>query len=160
MAPLLCAGITTYSPIMRTKITKGDKVAVAGFGGLGHMAVQYAVKLGTRSRSLTSPKTSARTRPGTGAVKYVNVNNAEELKGLDNTFRVIISTIPAKYDVAMYVKMLKMDGDMVVGRPSRVDEPATVDVATLVFQARRKVWGSQIGGIRRDTGDARLLRRQ
>ena len=83
-----------------------------------------------------------------GAVKYVNVNNSEELKGLDDSFRVIISTIPAKYDPAMYLRMLRMDGEMVVlGLPSRENTPS-VDISTFIFSSRRKIFGSQIGGIR------------
>lgn len=148
VAPLLCAGITTYSPIKHTKIGKGDKVAVAGFGGLGHMAVQYAVKLGAEVTVFDITDDKRQDALSMGAVKYVNVNTPDELKGLDNTFRVLISTIPAKYDLAMYVKMLRLDGDLVVlGLPAMRDQPS-VNAATLLSQSRRRVWGSQIGGIK------------
>jgi len=148
VAPLLCAGITTYSPIRFTHVKKGDKVAVAGFGGLGHMALQYAVALGAEVTVFDITEDKRQDALKMGAVKYVNVNNPDELKGLESTFRVVISTIPAKYDLAMYLKMLQIDGEMVVlGLPAMANMPS-IDVATLIFQARRKVSGSQIGGIR------------
>ena len=148
VAPLLCAGITTYSPIKFTKVMKGDKVAVAGFGGLGHMAVLYAVALGAQVTVFDITEEKRQDAMKMGAVNYFNVRNPEELKGLDNSFRVIISTIPAKYDPAMYLKMLKLDGELVIlGLPAKADTPS-VDIGTLIWQARRKIYGSQIGGIR------------
>lgn len=148
VAPLLCAGITTYSPIKFTNVKKGDKVAVAGFGGLGHMAVQYAVKLGAEVTVFDITEDKRKDALDMGAVKYVNVKNADELKGLENQFRVILSTIPAKYDLGMYLRMLRIDGEMVIlGLPATANTPS-IDAATLVFNARRKVYGSQIGGIR------------
>ena len=148
IAPLLCAGITTYSPIKYTNVKKGDKVGVAGFGGLGHMAVQYAVALGAEVTVFDITEDKRQAAQDMGAVKYVNVNNQQELEGLKNTFNVIISTIPAKYDPRMYVNMLKIDGSLaVVGLPANKDVPS-IDLATLVFQGRRKIFGSQIGGIK------------
>ncbi|MFV0418366.1 MAG: NAD(P)-dependent alcohol dehydrogenase [Dysgonomonas sp.] len=148
IAPLLCAGITTYSPIKYTNVKKSDKVGVAGFGGLGHMAVQYAVTLGAEVTVFDITEDKRQAAQDMGAVKYVNVNNSEELEGLKNTFDVIISTIPTKYDPRMYVNMLKIDGSLaVVGLPANKDVPS-IDLATLVFQGRRKIFGSQIGGIK------------
>jgi len=148
VAPLFCAGIMTYSPIKFTHVKKGDKVAVAGFGGLGHMALQYAVGLGAEVTVFDITEEKRQHALDMGAVKYVNVNNPEELKGLDDSFRVIISTIPAKYDPAMYIRMLRIDGEMVVlGLPSKENTPS-VDISTLIWSARRKIYGSQIGGIR------------
>jgi uncharacterized zinc-type alcohol dehydrogenase-like protein len=147
VAPLLCAGITTYSPIKFTHVKKGDKVAVAGFGGLGHMAVQYAVALGAEVTVFDIAENKRQDALNMGAVKYVNVNHPEELKGLDNSFRVVISTIPAKYDPAMYLRMLKLDGELVIlGLPAKENTPS-IDIATMIWQARRKIYGSQIGGI-------------
>lgn len=148
VAPLLCAGITTYSPIRYVRVKKGDNVGVAGFGGLGHMAVQYAVKLGAKVTVFDIKEEKRADAKRMGAVKYVNVNNPEDLKGLDNTFTFIISTIPAKYDPMMYVKMLKIDGDMViVGLPPTENCP-TITTNSLVFAGRKKIYGSQIGGIK------------
>ena len=149
VAPLLCAGITSYSPIMQAGVKKGDKVGIAGFGGLGHMGVQYAVSLGAEVTvfDITDDKREDALRMG--AIRYVNVNNPEELKGLNNTFDFILSTIPAKYEPVMYLKMLKLNGQLgIVGLPAFRNMP-TLSVAELVMPgARRKVFGSQIGGIK------------
>jgi len=149
VAPLLCAGITTYSPIKAANIKPGDKVAVAGFGGLGHMAVKYAVKLGADVTVFDITNDKKADALTLGAKKYVNVTNQEELKGLDNTFKFILSTIPKKYEPAMYMKMLKENGELViVGLPAMRDMP-NISVASFVFTGgHRKVSGSQIGGIK------------
>lgn len=148
VAPLLCAGITTYSPIHFSKVKKGDKVAVAGFGGLGHMAVQYLVKLGAEVTIFDVTEEKRVDAKRMGAIKYVNVRNPEELKGLSNQFDFIISTIPAKYEPIMYVRMLKMGGEMaIVGLPANENAP-NIQTGSLVFSAHRKIYGSLIGGIR------------
>ena len=92
VAPLLCAGVTTWSPIHFSKVKKGDNVAVAGYGGLGHMAVQYLVALGADVTifDITEEKRADAFRMG--AKRYVNVNNAEDMKGHNNSFDFIIST--------------------------------------------------------------------
>ncbi|WP_269523035.1 NAD(P)-dependent alcohol dehydrogenase [Coraliomargarita parva] len=147
VAPLFCAGITTYSPLKATKVTKGDKVAVAGFGGLGHMAVQYAIEMGAEVTVFDITEVKRQDALEMGAVKYVNVRTPEELKGLKDSFRVIISTIPANYDPGMYVNMLQMGGELViVGIPAN-DERPSIDIGSLVFMSQRKVSGSLIGGI-------------
>ena len=149
VAPLLCAGITSYSPIMYAGVKKGDKVGIAGFGGLGHMGVQYAVSLGAEVTvfDITDEKREDALRMG--AVRYVNVNDPKELEGLNGTFDFILSTIPARYAPVMYMKMLKLDGQMgIVGLPALRNMPS-LSVADLVLSgASRKVFGSQIGGIR------------
>lgn len=149
VAPLLCAGITSYSPLMQAGVKRGDKVGIAGFGGLGHMGVQYAVSLGAEVTvfDITDDKRDDAMRMG--AVRYVNVNNPEELKGLDKQFDFILSTIPARYEPAMYMKMLKLHGSLgIVGLPALNNMPA-VSIADLVLSgATRRVFGSQIGGIK------------
>ena len=147
VAPLLCAGVTTFSPIHFSKVAKGDTVAVAGFGGLGHMAVQYLVALGANVTIFDITEDKRPDAKRLGAVRYVNVNNPEELKGLNNRFSFIISTIPAKYDPVMYVRMLKKNGEMaIVGLPASENTPI-IPTSMLVFAAHRKVYGSLIGGI-------------
>lgn len=147
VAPLLCAGVTTYSPIKRKEVKAGDVVAVAGFGGLGHMAVQYAVKRGAKVTVFDITEDKRKDALTMGAIKFVNVNNPEELKGLDNTYRVIISTIPAKYDLNMYLKMLKLDGDLVIlGFPAQENLPS-LNSGQILFGGTRKISGSLIGGI-------------
>lgn len=148
VAPLLCAGITTWSPIMYAGVKKGDKVGIAGFGGLGHMGVQYAVSLGAEVTVFDITEEKREDALRMGAVRYVNVNNPEDLKGLDGTLDFILSTIPAKYEPAMYMKMLRLDGQFgIVGLPAFRNMPS-LTVADLVFQGARRVFGSQIGGIR------------
>lgn len=149
VAPLLCAGITSYSPIMQAGVKKGDKVGIAGFGGLGHMGLQYAVSLGAEVTVFDITEEKREDALRMGAVRYVNVNNPDDLKGLDKTFDFILSTIPAKYEPVMYLKMLKLDGQLgIVGLPAFRNMP-TLSVAELVMPgARRKVFGSQIGGIK------------
>lgn len=146
VGPLMCAGVTTYSPIMHAGIKRGDKVGVAGFGGLGHMAVQYAVALGAEVTVFDITDEKRDEALAMGAVRYVNVRNDKELEGLSNTFRFILSTIPSAYDPMLYVNMLKVDGDLaIVGMPAAKDAPV---VSALGLRGRRKVWFSVIGGMR------------
>ncbi|WP_342989826.1 MULTISPECIES: NAD(P)-dependent alcohol dehydrogenase [Bacteroides] len=148
VAPLLCAGITSYSPIMQAGVKSGDKVGIAGFGGLGHMGVRYAISLGAEVTVFDITEEKREDAMRMGASRYVNVNNPEDLKGLDRIFNFILSTIPAKYDMAMYVKMLKLNGQFgIVGLPAFRNMPS-LTVADLIFQGSRKVFGSQIGGIK------------
>lgn len=148
VAPLLCAGITTYSPIRYAGVKKGDKVGIAGFGGLGHMAVQYAVSLGAEVTVFDITENKRADAARLGAVRYVNVNNPKDLEGLNNHFDFILSTITAKYDPVMYVKMLKLEGKFCfVGAPANKDN-AGVDDLTLVYSPHRMVFGSQIGGMK------------
>lgn len=148
VAPLLCAGITSYSPIRQAGVKSGDKVGIAGFGGLGHMGVQYAISLGAEVTVFDITEEKREDAMRMGASRYVNVNNPEDLKGLDRTFDFILSTIPAKYDLTMYMKMLKLNGQFgIVGVPAFRNMPS-LSVADLIFQGPRKVFGSQIGGIK------------
>lgn len=148
VAPLLCAGITTYSPIMFSHVGKGDKVGVAGFGGLGHMAVQYAVSLGAEVTVFDISEEKREDASRMGAVRYVNVNNPEEQRGLNNTMDFIISTIPAHYEPLMYVSMLKKDGELaIVGLPANSECPS-ISIGVLPYMANRKIYGSLIGGMK------------
>ena len=145
VGPLMCAGITTWSPIMKAGIQAGDKVGVAGFGGLGHMAVQFLVSMGANVTvfDITDEKRNDALR--LGAKRYVNVNNPAELQGLDNTMRFIISTIPAKYNPMMYVNILKVGGTLaVVGMPAASETPQ-ISITSL---RGRYLTTSVIGGIR------------
>lgn len=148
VAPLLCAGITTYSPIRFAGVKNGDKVGVAGYGGLGHMAVQYAIALGADVTvfDITEEKRADALRMG--AVHYINANNPQELEGLNGTFNFILSTIPTPYDMNMYLQMLAYGGQFgIVGVPSFDDIPKlTLD--QFIWGGGRKVFGSMIGGIK------------
>ncbi|MCC8181184.1 MAG: NAD(P)-dependent alcohol dehydrogenase [Planctomycetes bacterium] len=148
LAPLLCAGITSYSPIHFSQVKNGDVVGIAGFGGLGHMGVQYAVSLGADVTVFDITEDKREDAIRLGAKRYVNVNNPEDLKGLENTFDFILSTIPANYDMNMYLRMLKFNGDFaIVGLPAFANMPS-ISLDKFIWQGGRKVYGSQIGGIR------------
>lgn len=147
VAPLLCAGITTYSPIMFSKVSKGQKVAVAGVGGLGHMALQYMVKLGAEVTcfDIVDKENSCK---ALGAKEFVNVKSAR-FKEFANTFDFIISTIPYHYDINAYRAMLKFGGEMaIVGLPSHKDAPS-LNSQTFIWQLQNKrLYSSLIGGIK------------
>lgn len=145
VAPLLCAGITTYSPLRTANVKAGDKVAVAGFGGLGHVAVQYAVSFGADVTVFDITEAKRQSAMDMGAVKYVNIKDASQLEGLANSFDVILTTIPYNYDMEMYLRMLKVDGELIqAGMPPAGQYPA---INTSLLGGRRKVYGTHIGGI-------------
>lgn len=147
LGPLFCAGVTTYVPLKNANVKKGDPIAVAGFGGLGHLALQYAVSMGAEVTVFDITEDKREDAMKMGAKRYVNVNNPEELNGLNNSFKMILNLIPANYDVAMYIRMLKVDGEMVlIGQPSLKDVPS-VSTQVFVENPGRKMYFSLIGGI-------------
>ncbi|MDR3233537.1 MAG: NAD(P)-dependent alcohol dehydrogenase [Planctomycetaceae bacterium] len=146
VAPLLCAGVTTFSPLKYNNVQTGSKVAVAGFGGLGHMAVQYAAAMGADVTVFDVTEEKRQAAKEMGAVKYVNSRNKNEFQGFDDSFNLIISTIPVKYDADAYVRMLKVDGTMVILGIPPSDQMPTLRIDSLL--GRRKVYGSLIGGIK------------
>lgn len=145
VAPLLCAGITTYSPLRHWGVGPGQKVGVVGLGGLGHMAVKFAHSFGATvsvfSRSLSKVDDAIKL----GASEVLVSSNAEALLETHaNTFDFIIDTVSAPHDLNLYLQLLKRDGKMVlVGLP---DEAPTVEAGSLIF-GRRSLAGSLIGGI-------------
>ena len=145
VAPLLCAGITTYSPLKRWKVGPGQKVAVVGLGGLGHMAVKFAVAMGADVTVLsTHPAKEADARK-LGAHNFIVTKDEAQAKSVMNTFDFILDTISANHDYNFYLGMLRFNGTMVcVGLPG---EPAHVPAFTLVF-GNKSLAGSLIGGIR------------
>lgn len=146
IAPLACAGITVYSPITFSEVQPGDKVGVAGFGGLGDMAVRFLQAIGTDITAFDVNEDKRQLAADMG-ISFVNVNNEEELQGLNNSFDFIISTIPASYDPMLYIQMLKEGGELaIVGQPP-ADADASISVAMLPFAEHRYVYGSLIGTI-------------
>lgn len=145
-APLLCAGITVYSPIMATGMNKGGfKVGVIGLGGLGHMAVQFAVKMGNEVTVLSRSSGKEKMAKSLGATNFVTSD--EEYKKLRQSLDFIIDTVPVKKAMDKYLNILKIDGTMVmVGVPSPKD-PQILDVIGLIAR-RRRLMGSIIGGIK------------
>ena len=144
-APLLCAGITTYSPLRHWNVRKGQKVGVVGLGGLGHMAVKFANAFGARVVLFTtSPnKTEDALRLGAHEV-VVSKNEAEMLKHAAS-FDFILDTVSAVHNLNAYLELLKRDGTLtMVGAP---EHPLPVGVFSLIFK-RRQFAGSGIGGIK------------
>jgi uncharacterized zinc-type alcohol dehydrogenase-like protein len=145
-APLLCAGITTYSPLRQWQVGKGMKVGIVGLGGLGHMAVKLARALGAEvTLFTTSPgKTADGKRLGAHDVVVTRDNDAELLKRAA-TYDYILDTVSAKHDLNVFLELLKQDATMtLLGAPP---EPAALGVFSLLFK-RRRLAGSAIGGIR------------
>ena len=144
VAPLLCAGITTYSPLRQWKVGKGHKVAVLGLGGLGHMAVKFAAAMGAEVTVLsTSPNKEADAKK-LGASKFVVTTDKNAVGTVNNYFDFIINTVSASTDLNQYLGMLRLDGTMILlGVPP---EAPQVHAFNLIFK-RRRLAGSLIGGI-------------
>jgi uncharacterized zinc-type alcohol dehydrogenase-like protein len=144
-APLLCAGITTYSPLAHWNAGPGKKVAVVGMGGLGHMAVKIAHAMGAEVTVLSQSLSKQEDGVRFGADHYYATSDAETFATLANTFDLIINTVSAKIDLDAYLSLLALDGTMVnVGAPP---EALPLHVFTL-FSNRRSFAGSSIGSIR------------
>ena len=144
VAPLLCAGITTYSPLRFAGVGKGDKVAVLGLGGLGHMAVKFAASFGAEVTMLsTSPSKEADAR-SLGAHHFALSTDPKQMEALKGEFDFILNTVAAKHDINAFLGLLKVEGKMLlVGIPP---EDNTFGAATLISK-RRSIVGSMIGGI-------------
>jgi uncharacterized zinc-type alcohol dehydrogenase-like protein len=144
VAPLLCAGITTYSPLKQWKVGKGHKVGVVGLGGLGHMAVKLAASLGAEVTVLSTSASKKVDSEKLGAHHFVVTSDPEDVKKAFNSFDFIINTISAQHEYNFYLQMLKLDGTMILlGVPP---EAPTVAAFNLIFK-RRRLAGSLIGGI-------------
>ncbi|MEW8986642.1 MAG: NAD(P)-dependent alcohol dehydrogenase, partial [Bacillus sp. (in: firmicutes)] len=144
-APLLCAGITTYSPLNHWGAGPGKKVAVVGLGGLGHMAVKIAHAMGAEVTVLSQTLSKKEDGLQFGADSYYATSDPETFNHLAGTFDLIINTVSAKIDISAYLSLLTLDGTLVnVGAPA---EPLAVNVFSLIGH-RRSFAGSMIGGIR------------
>ena len=144
-APLLCAGITTYSPLRYHNVTKGQKVGVVGLGGLGHMGVKLAKALGAHVVVFTTSPNKVEDALRLGADEVVNSKNEDEMQKHLNSFHFILDTVSAKHDINAYLLLLRRDGNLTqVGVPP---EPLLLSVGSLIF-GRRSLSGSLIGGIK------------
>ncbi len=144
-APLLCAGITTYSPLRHNNVTKGQKVGIVGLGGLGHMGVKLAKAFGAHVVVFTHSPNKVEDALRLGADEVVNSNNEDEMKKHLSSFHFILDTVAAHHDINAYLVLLKRDGNLTqVGVPP---EPLAVHVGSLIF-GRRNFSGSLIGGIK------------
>lgn len=144
VAPLLCAGITLYSPIKHWKVGPGSKVAVMGLGGLGHMGVKFAAALGAEVTVLSHSPNKAADAKLMGASNFVVTKESDWNKSYNKYFDLILNTVSADLDLEPYLNTLKTDGTLVViGLPGK---PYSVNAGTLL-NGRRSISGSMIGGI-------------
>ena len=144
VAPLLCAGITTYSPLKHWKIGKGDRVAVLGLGGLGHMAVKLAVAFGAEVTLLSSSPKKREDGERLGAHDFVVTSDDAAFAKVSSRFDLLLDTVSAPHDLARFAGLLKRDATMVLlGAP---DKPAELPAFALIGR-RRCLAGSLIGGI-------------
>ncbi len=143
-APLLCAGITTYSPLRHWKVSKGMKVGVVGLGGLGHMGVKFAHAFGAQVVVLTTSSGKTEDARRLGADEVVISRNSDEMQKHARSFDFILDTVSADHDLNAYLNLLKRDGNLtLVGAP---EKPLPVAAFPLILQ-RRSFSGSLIGGI-------------
>lgn len=144
VAPLLCAGITTYSPLRHWKVGKGDRVGVVGLGGLGHMGVKLAVSFGAEVTMLSHSPSKEKDAKRLGAHKFLLTSDEQQVKSMANYFDFILDTVSASHDYNLYLNMLNTNGKMVcVGAPP---DAAQVPAFNLIMN-RRSLAGSLIGGI-------------
>jgi uncharacterized zinc-type alcohol dehydrogenase-like protein len=143
-APLLCAGITTYSPMRHWGVTKGKKVGVVGLGGLGHMGVKFAHALGAHVVVFTTSPSKKEDALRLGADEIVISRNADEMQKHASSFDFILDAVSAEHDINAYINLLRRDGNItLVGAP---EKPLAVPAVGLIM-GRRSLSGSPIGGI-------------
>ncbi len=145
VAPLLCAGITTYSPLRRYNVGPGQRVAVVGLGGLGHMAIKLAASMGAEVTVLSTSKSKEGDARRLGAHEFVVIKDPKNLEALANRFDFILDAVSADHDLNAYLNLLRRDGVLaLVGAPAK---PMEVHAFSLLLK-RRTLAGSLIGGIR------------
>jgi uncharacterized zinc-type alcohol dehydrogenase-like protein len=144
VAPLLCAGITTYSPLRYWKVGKGHKLAVVGLGGLGHMGVKFGVAFGAEVTVLSTSPSKEADAKALGAHHFVVTKDEEQLKAVQGSFDFILDTVAADHDIPLYLSLLKTSGThILVGAPPK---PMEIPAFALI-PGRKSVSGSTIGGI-------------
>lgn len=143
--PILCAGITTWSPLKHWNVGKGSKVAVVGLGGLGHMAIKLAHALGAEVTLFTRSANKVEDAKRLGADHVILSNDTAQMKAARNQFDLILDTVPSTHDLNPYVPTLKLDGTLVmVGLLGKLD--SFLNISPLI-RGRRTIAGSLIGGI-------------
>lgn len=142
-APLLCAGITTYSPLRTWKVGPGSKVAVAGLGGLGHMGVKLAAAMGAEVTVLSRSESKRPDAEKLGAHAFLNTSDKEAMKQKTGYFDLVLNTIPVRHDVSQYLHLLRIDGvQVLVGVIDMLPE-----MHSMPFLGRKVLTGSGIGGL-------------
>ena len=145
VAPLLCAGITTWSPLRHWQAGPGRKVGIVGIGGLGHMGVKLAHALGAETMAFTTSESKREDARALGADAVIVSRNRDEMKAHAGSFDLIVNTVAASHDLDAFTRLLKRDGTMVlVGVPE--NPHPSPDISALIFK-RRAIAGSLIGGI-------------
>lgn len=145
VAPLLCAGITTYSPLRRFKVGRGQRVGVVGLGGLGHMAIKLAASMGAEVTVFSTSQAKERDARRLGAHSFIIAKDPKSLEALANRLDLILDTVSASHDLNAYLNLLRRDGALALVGAS--PEPLAVEPFSLIHQ-RRMLAGSLIGGIR------------
>ena len=144
VAPLLCAGITTYSPLRHWKVGTGHRLGVVGLGGLGHMAVKLGAAMGAHVTVLSSSPRKRDDAARLGAHDFLLTSDEKAFASAAGRFDFILDTVSAPHDLAAYARLLRRDGTMIlVGAP---DKPAALPAFSLIF-GRRSIAGSLIGGV-------------
>ena len=145
VAPLLCAGITTYSPLKMYKASKGKKVGVVGLGGLGHMAVKIAKAMGAEVTVFSTSADKEQDAKKLGAKHFIMTKDAKNFSAVVGKYDLIINSVSATHDLTPYLGSLKIDGTMVLlGVPP---EPNKLPAGSLI-RGRKRLTGSLIGGIK------------
>ncbi|WGL16890.1 NAD(P)-dependent alcohol dehydrogenase [Microbulbifer bruguierae] len=145
VAPLLCAGITTYSPLRHWKVGPGKKIGIVGIGGLGHMGIKLAHAMGAHVVAFTTSESKREDAKALGADEVVISRNEDEMAAHGKSFDLILNTVAAPHDLDAYLMLLKRDGTMtLVGAPS--SPHPSPQIFNLIFK-RRAIAGSMIGGI-------------
>jgi uncharacterized zinc-type alcohol dehydrogenase-like protein len=143
-APLLCAGITTYSPLRRAGVGPGKRVGIVGLGGLGHMGVKLARAFGAQVVVFTTSPSKTEDAMRLGAHEVVVSRNADEMRKQAGSFDFILDTVSADHDINAYINLLRLEGNLtLVGAPPK---PLSLSSFALIF-GNRSVSGSNIGGI-------------
>lgn len=145
VAPLLCAGITTYSPLRHWNVKKEDKVGIIGLGGLGHMGVKFAHAMGAHVVMITRSPKKGEDAKQLGADEVLISTDPDALKTHENSFDFLLNTIPVAHDVNPYLDLLKRDKTMVI--VGAIGPLPSVDGSRLI-RKRKKIAGSLIGGIK------------
>ena len=146
VAPLLCAGITTYSPLKHWKVGAGSKVGIIGLGGLGHMAVKLAHAMGAHVVLFTTSPDKAADAKGLGADEVVISKNPNEMNAHAKSFDFILNTVAASHNLDVFTALLKRDGTMCLNGVPEHPHPSP-SIFNLIFK-RRQIAGSLIGGIK------------
>lgn len=144
VAPLLCAGITTYSPLRHWGVTEGKKVGVVGLGGLGHMGVKFAHAMGAHVVVFTTSPNKKEDALSLGADEVVVSSNTDEMQKHAGSFDFILNTVSAKHDINAYLNLLRLDGNITL--VGVAENPLEVSAFSLIM-GRRSLSGSLIGGI-------------